>query len=61
MTCKNLLKTTQNKKKKHNKIVMLSRSKLNNIENTIFKASIDKEISHEDFPTIINEERNLNP
>ena len=29
---KKLLKTTQNKKKKHNKIVMLARSKLNSIE-----------------------------
>ena len=29
---KNLLKTTRNKKKKHNKIVMLARSKLNSIE-----------------------------
>ena len=28
---KNLLKTTRNKKKKHNKIVMLARSKLNSI------------------------------
>ena len=27
-----LLKTTRNKKKKHNKIIMLTRSKLNNIE-----------------------------
>ena len=29
---KKVLKTTRNKKKKHNKIVMLSRSKLNSIE-----------------------------
>ena len=30
--CKKILKTTKNKKKKHNKIVMLDRSKLNSIE-----------------------------
>ena len=29
---KKFLKTTRNKKKKHNKIVMLARSKLNGIE-----------------------------
>ena len=33
-----LLKTTRNKKKKHNKIVMLERSKLNSIENKISEA-----------------------
>ena len=38
---KKLLKTTQNKKKKHNKIVMLPRSKLSSIESTISKASIN--------------------
>ena len=55
---KKLLKTTRNKKKKHNKIVMLARSKLNSIESTIYKALIDNEISHEDFTTIIIEKRN---
>ena len=55
---KNLkLKTTRNKKKKHNKIVMLARSKLNSIESKISKALMDNEISHEDFETIINEEK----
>ena len=58
MSCINLLNITRNKKKKHNKIVMLTRSKLNHIESTISKASIFKEVSHEDFTTIINEERN---
>ena len=51
------LKTTRNKKKKHNKIVMLARSKLNSIESKISKALMDNEISHEDFETIINEEK----
>ena len=35
---KNLLKATRNKKKKHNKIVMLARSKLNSIESKISEA-----------------------
>ena len=34
---------------------MLARSKLNSIES---KALINNEINHEDFVTIINEERN---
>ena len=34
---KKLLKTTRNKKKKHNKIVMLARNKLNSIESKISK------------------------
>ena len=54
---KNLLKTTRNKTKKHNKIVMLAKSKLNSIESKISKALMDHEISHEDFETIINEEK----
>ena len=52
---KKLLKTTRNKKK-HNKIVMLARSKLNSIESKISEALINNEISHEDFMTILNEE-----
>ena len=55
---KKLLKTTRNKKKKHNKITILSRSKLNSIETKISEALINTEIDHEDFMTIINEERN---
>ena len=55
---KTLLKATRNKKKKHNKIVMLARSKLNIIESKISEALINNQISHEDFITIINEERN---
>ena len=55
---KNLLKTTQNKKRKHNKIVMLAISKLNSIENKMSGELVNNEISHEDFTTIINEEKN---
>ena len=36
---------------------MLARSKLYSIESKIFKALVDNEISHEDFETIINEEK----
>ena len=55
---KKLLKTIRNKNKKHNKIVMLARSKLNSIESKISEALINNEISREDFMIIINEERN---
>ena len=54
---KTFLKTTRNKKKKHNKTVMLARSKLNSIESKISEALINNEISHEDFMTIMNEEK----
>ena len=37
---------------------MLARSKLNSIESKISEALINNPISHEDFITIINEERN---
>ena len=36
---------------------MLTRSKLNSIESKISEAFINTEISHEDFMTIINEEK----
>ena len=55
---KRLLKATRNKKKKHDKTFMLVRSKLNSIENKISEALINNQISHEDFITINNEERN---
>ena len=54
---KRFLKTIRNKKKKHNKIFVLARIKLNSIENEISKALTDNEISHEDFETIISEEK----
>ena len=56
---KGFLKTIRNKKRKHNKIVMLATNKLNSIENKISKALMDNEISHDDFETIINEEKNI--
>ena len=54
---KKLLKTTRNKKKKHNKIAMLARSKLNSTESKISEALINSEISHGDFITIIDKEK----
>ena len=56
---KELQETTQNKKKTHNKSVMSARSKLNSIESKITEALINNEIGHEDFMTIINEEKKL--
>ena len=52
---KKALEITRNKKKKHNKILVLAKSKLNSIETLISKALIDLEISHEEFKTIANE------
>ena len=52
---KKLLKETRKKKKKHSKIVMLAKSKLNSIETLMSQALIDLEISHEEFKTIVNE------
>ena len=54
-----MLKTTRDKKKKkHKKIGMLARSKLNSIESKISEALINNQISHEDFLTIINKDKN---
>ena len=54
---KEFLKTIRNKKKKHNKTVMLARSKLNSIESKISEALMNNKISHEYFMTILNEEK----
>ena len=50
-----LLKTTRNKKKKHDNILMLAKSKLTSIEILISKALNDMDISHEGFTIILNE------
>ena len=52
---KKLLNITRNKKKKHNKILMLAKSKLNSIESLISQALNDMEISHKEFITILSE------
>ena len=51
-----MLKVTRKKKKKHNKIVVLAKSKLNSIETLMSQALIDLDKSHEEFETIVNEE-----
>ena len=48
-----LLNITRNKKKKHDKVLMLTKSKLNSIENLVSQALIDMEISHGEFVTIL--------
>ena len=52
---KKLLSITRNKKKKHNKILMLAKSKLNSIETLISQPLIDMGISHEEFVAILEE------
>ena len=52
---KKLLKITRTKKKRHNKIFTLAKSKLNSIETLMSQALIDLDISHEEFETIVNE------
>ena len=52
-----LLSITRNKKKKHDKILMLDKSKLDSIETLISQAMIDMEISHEEFNAIVREKQ----
>ena len=47
----------RNKKRTHNKIVIVARSKLNGLGSKKSKALINNEVSYEDFMTIINAER----
>ena len=54
---KKLLSITRSKKKKHDKILMLAKSKLNSIETLVSQALIDMEISHEEFNAIIREKQ----
>ena len=46
---------TRIKKKKHDKILILAKSKLNSIETLISQALIDMELSHEEYSTILKE------
>ena len=48
---------TRNKKKKHNKFVMLAGSKLNSIETKMFQALINNEISDKDLMAILSGEK----
>ena len=54
---KKLLSITRNKKKKHDKILMLAKSKLDSIETLVFQALIDMELSHEELNAIIREKQ----
>ena len=46
---KKLLNITRNKRKRHDKILMLAESKFNNIETLISQALIDLDIYHEEL------------
>ena len=52
---KSLLKVTKKKKKKHNKIIVLAKNKLNTIDTLLSSALNDSEISHEEFTNMITE------
>ena len=54
---KKLLSITRNKKKKHNKILMLAKSKLHSIETLVSQTLIDMEISHEEFHAILGRKK----
>ena len=52
---KSLLKVTKKRKKKHNKIIALAKSKLNTIDTLLSSSLNDSEISHEELTNIIIE------
>ena len=52
---KSLLKVNKKRKKKHNKIIALAKSKLNTIDMLLSSALNDSKISHEEFTNIITE------
>ena len=54
--CKSVIKK---KKKKYGKIVLLAKTKLNNIEDLIFKALINLYINHDQFVSVNNVLREL--
>ena len=52
---KSLLRVTKKRKKKHNKIIALAKSKFNTIDTLLSSALNDSKISHEEFSNIITE------
>ena len=52
---KSLLQITKKRKKKHNKIIALAKSKLNMIDTLLSSALNDSKISHEEFTNIVAE------
>ena len=55
------IKRNKKKKKKHSKIIMLAKSKLNSIESLMSQALIDLDISHDEFKAIVNEKKKYDP
>ena len=56
---KKILNITRNKKKNHDKVLMLAKTKRNRMETLVSQALIDMEISHEEFITILQEKKNM--
>ena len=54
---KSLLRVTKKRKKKHNKIIALAKSKLNMIDTLLSSALNDSKISHGEFTNIITEKK----
>ena len=54
-TNKWLLRVTKKRKKKHNKIIALAKSKLNMIDTLLSSVLNDSKISHEEFTNVITE------
>ena len=52
---KSLLKVIKKRKKKHNKIIALAKSKLSDIDTLLSSALNDSKISHEEFTSIFTE------
>ena len=52
---KSLLNLTKKRKKKHNKIIVLAKNKLNTIDTLLSSVLNDSKISHEEFSNIITE------
>ena len=50
-----MLQLTKKRKKKHNKIITLAKSKLNTIETLISSALNESKISHDEFSHIVTE------
>ena len=50
-----MLKLTKKRKKKHNKIILLAKNKLNAIDTLLSSVVNDSEVSHEEFSNIITE------
>ena len=55
---KKLLSITSSKKKKHDKVLIFAKSKLNSIETIVSQALVDMEICHGEFIAIFQEKGN---